>query len=176
MKTMEHSFRHGLAFGTSKAIDKMKVGKHGDTITRDEMSQITGESCELLSRGYSHVQSAIRRVEVEFGVVWRWHRELQAWYCLDDSERVKCAGGLNRVIAKRANRSLRVSATVDDANLSESDRRDHQLNIIASGIASMSVSSPFRKRLKGTMDDNKKLIGPDYERLASLVLGKESHD
>ena len=168
-----HSFRHGLAFGTSKAIDRFKTGSHGDLVTREQMQAVTGESCELGTNGYGHVNTAIKHVETTYGIVWRWDRNRQAWRCLDDAEKVHCSGQLNKAARRKVSRSLRVAASVDESTLDNDQHRDHQLNVVAASLALTSVSAPLRKRLdkKGGA-----LVGPDYEQLAELVRSQKDND
>ncbi len=136
-----------LHYSTSKAVDAMKAGKEGDTFTRLQMAEITGRSCEIGSLGYGNVNSAIRHVESNHGIVWRWDTNRQAWLCLGPSECVKETCSTIRQARKRARRALTVAKAVDVARLDDDTRREHNLNVAVSGMLLGGSSSQFRKRL-----------------------------
>ena len=82
--TLDH--RPGImGIHASRAVERLKAGKPGDTNTREEMAEVIGRSCRPSQLGYGNVLSAINRVEIDHGIVWRWDRGTRAWVCLDDT-------------------------------------------------------------------------------------------
>ncbi len=69
---------------TARAVERLKAGKPGDLLTRDEMATIIGRGCKTHELGYGNVNTAIRHTERHAGIVWRWDREAQALRCLSD--------------------------------------------------------------------------------------------
>ena len=136
-----------LHYSTSKAVDAMKAGREGDTFTRLEMAEIIGRNCEVGSLGYGNVNSAIRHVESNHGIVWRWDTNRQAWVCLGPGECVKETRSTIRQARKRARRALTVAKAVDVARLDDDTRREHNLNVAVSGMLLGGSSSQFRRQL-----------------------------
>lgn len=160
------TFRHGMRYATSAAIDKLKLGKPGDTITRDDMAKVVKESCELGTPGYGSVNTAIKHCETNYQVVWRWDRDLKAYKCLNNSESVRVGGQLMRRARTKAKRSLRVASSVDEKKLTDEERRDHSLNVLSAGLMVTAGSSSFQKRV-----ESDRTVGPNYDQLATLVNG-----
>jgi hypothetical protein len=133
---------------TAKAVERLKTGQPGDALTRAQMADVIGRSCELHSNGYGNVNSAINHVEREHGVIWRWDKGLQAWKCLHDHEKVGDASGKIKRSRKLAKRAIRVAAHTDASKLSDDQRREHNLNTAQAGLLYLFGGGPFRKRLK----------------------------
>lgn len=136
-----------LHYSTAKAVDALKEGKEGDTFTREELATIIGRNCDIGSLGYGNVNSAIRHVESNHGIVWRWDTNRQAWLCLGPAECVKETRSTIRLARKRARRALTVAKAVDVARLDDDTRREHNLNVAVSGMLLGGSSSQFRRQL-----------------------------
>lgn len=135
-----------LKMETSLAVSKLKAGKPGDLITREEMAEHIGISCELNSLGYGNVQSAIRHVEREHGIVWRWNRSQQAWECKDDVGKLDDAQHAKKGINRRLGRTGRVLAAVDSSKLPAERQTEYQVELVNTGLAALATSGAFRKR------------------------------
>lgn len=154
-----------MCISTTMAVNHMKAGKPGDSVSRSQMAEIIGRRCECDTNGYGNVNSAINHVESQHGIVWRWSKSEQAWICLGDAAKVGVVGdGLKRA-RKVAKRSLRVGATVDQTNLDDTQRRDHGLNMASAAMVTMSSSTAFRKRL----GEVSKPQEPDMQKLIELM-------
>lgn len=164
MTTDNQTFRHGLSYHTSKAIDKLKEGKPGDLITRAEMATIIDRDCSAGSLGYGNVNSAIRAVEREHRIVWRWSRDDKGWKCLDSTSCVAESASAIRRARRQGKRSLRVSAAVNVAELNDQDRIVHNVNVAIAGAVELFGSSSARKRLADTKEVAAPRIG-DIEKL-----------
>ena len=160
------TFRHGMRYATSAAIDKLKLGKPGDTLDREAMAIAIKESCELGTPGYGSVNTAIKHCETNYQIVWRWDRDLKAYKCLNSSESVRIGGQLMRRARTKAKRSLRVASSVDEKKLTNEERRDHSLNVLSAGLMVTAGSSSFQKKVK-----NDASIGPNHDQLATLIEG-----
>jgi hypothetical protein len=151
---------------TTLAVRRMKDRHPGDTVTRDEMAGIIGRSCDVGTLGYGNVNSAIRHVESNYGLVWRWSKTSQAWRCLDDNERVDEEGHQNMAARRRVRRSLSVAKTVDVGKLDDDRRKDHTLNVAMAGMVVLCTGSGIRKRLG---ESNGSLKQPELGKLVELM-------
>ena len=154
-----------MCYGTKQAIHRLKDGKQGDEITPGEMTDVIGKDCRT-NPGYGNVQTAIRHVQNNYSVCWRWVKSQQAYRCLTDAERVTLETQENAKARRAARRGLKVAATVNIQNLSAEQKRDHDLNVFAAGLADVSCSGAFRKRLD---ESESKLVQPDKEKLLELM-------
>lgn len=159
-----NSFRHGLCYHTSKAIEHLKAGSHGDIVTRDQMAKIIDRDCSTGSLGYGNVNSAIRIVERESRIIWRWSREDAAWKCLGDSEQVAESQREIKRSRKHAKRSLTVAAAVQVAKLNEQERIAHNVNVSVAGAVVLFGGGATRKRLEKVPSVREPRIG-DIEKL-----------
>ena len=153
-----------MHYTTAKAIEVLKHGTPGQTITRAAMAEEIGRSCELGTNGYGNVNSAIRHVENHHGVVWRWDREAKAWRCLGAGECVTESETQIKGARKRAARSLRVAKAVDVAKLDDDQRRDHNLNVAVASMLTATGGGAFRKRLA----EKPSLRQPDTGKVLAL--------
>jgi hypothetical protein len=153
-----------LCYGTQKAIERLKQGEVGDAITRNEMSRIIERPCDTGTKGYGNVQSAIKHVESNFQIVWRWDKGRQAWVRLNDSQCVGESRGLLHAARRRTKRSVNVAKAVAVAKLTEDERRQHSINLAVSGMVLGGTSSHFRKKLS----DHQSLSEPDTQKLLGL--------
>ena len=152
---------------TSRAIDRMKNGQHGDAISPDEMAEIIGRKCRSNEPGYASVASAIRHVESNYGVVWRWNKGEQVWRCLNDAEKVACTGGYLHDARRKIRRGGRVSRTVDEAKLSAEELVEHRLRVATIGTVLLFTDPRTAKKLA---DGAKRgaMIEPTIDQLARL--------
>lgn len=157
---------HARHRGTSKAIEAMKDGTPGDTITLAEMEKVTSERCESGTRGRSHVDSAKRHVLRTYGVYWQWSREEQGWVCCDSSQKIDAVQQFEKTITKKAKRNLLILSTVDDTELDAGAKRQKQLSEI---MNSMTISLSSKKLRKQLTEEDRRLIEPDYDQLKKLV-------
>ncbi len=133
---------------THRAVEKLKTGRPGDLLTRDEMATVVGRDCAVGSLGYGNVNSAIRHVEKYHGICWRWDREAQAWRCLNDVEKTKVQRACNQSSRRAARRGIVVGTTVDTSLLDEGARQEHNLNMSAAGMIYLCGGGAFRKRME----------------------------
>lgn len=159
------TFPGAMGLHTSRCVERLKAGKHGDTIDREQMTVIVGRSCEVGDKGYANVCSAIRHVERLHGVVWRWDKAAKAWRCLNDAERVmEATGGIKRA-GRLIGRSIRVAASVNTVALTEDQRREHNLTCALAGMIRIASSGPARKRLS----EQKSVVEPDAAAVLRLM-------
>jgi len=154
-----------MGIHATRAVEFLKHGKPGDTVTRERMADIIGRSCKPQEQGYGNVLSAINRVEVDFRVVWRWVRSIAAWKCLDDSERLGVTKDAKRGAVKKVRRGMRVAGTIDVASLSDEEKKEYGMVVAASGVMALCGGSGFVKRLE-QVDKPKE---PDMGRLIELM-------
>lgn len=145
--TLDH--RPGImGIHASRAVERLKAGKPGDTITREEMAEVIGRSCRPSQLGYGNVLSAINRVEIDHGIVWRWDRGTRAWVCLDDTAKTGVLKDYIRIARKRVRRGIRVAGTVDIAKLTTEQKQEHGLTLAAAGVMNLCGGASFANRLK----------------------------
>jgi hypothetical protein len=152
---------------TRWAVEFLKNGQPGDTVTRQRMSEIVTRECSVHGPGYGNVNSAIRHVEKVHGIVWRWCRERKAWACLTDPERVtETRSGLGRA-RRQTTRALHVATTVDAEKLDGNTRDEHRVNMATASMIHLCASGGFRKRLTEIKDS--RLSQPDPRKLIDLM-------
>jgi hypothetical protein len=166
METATERFRSGMCIHTSRAVDALKEGKPGDLISRDKMASIIGRDVSDGTNGYGNVNSAIRHVEGQLGVVWRWDRSAKAWRCLNDVEKSEVSiDGVKR--SRRVlGRSMRVAATVNEEALTEDQRKEHRLNCVVAGTMQLFGKPEFRKKLAAA---NGSLVEPNPQKVIELM-------
>lgn len=162
-------FRSGMSIYTSRAIDRLKNGKPGDAISREEMSKQIGRGCEPRTNGYGNVCHAINHVESHFGVVWKWSRNEHAWICLDEAGKANEAKSRGDSGARRIRRGLRVAATVDRSKLSDADRGQFDRTVIQLEMSRMMTSAPMAKRL----EQSSAIKAQDFDAIANLMAPKK---
>jgi hypothetical protein len=170
---MEQQVQQGKFFGimgihTARAIERLKEGVPGDTITRDEMKHIIGRSCDVNSLGYGNVNSAIHAVERDHGVVWSWDRDKQAWLCLNDGEKLTKIRDLVGSAKRRSSRAIRVTKAVEYTKLNEDQRRDFTVLTAITGMIRLCGGTAFRHQLEKNVDD-KLFIEPPSTDLVKLM-------
>jgi len=146
--TVVEAFRSGLTLYTTRAIKRLSTGVHNEQITRAEMAAIVGRPCEPGEKGYGNVLSAIRRVEREHGITWKWGKTEQAWICLNDSRKVgetKHRMGRARRMAKAA---VRVGISVDVAKLSDGERKELSVQLSVAGLIGQAGSASTIRKLE----------------------------
>jgi hypothetical protein len=157
---------------TSRAIERMKTGQHGDTITPEEMAEIIGRRCRSNEPGYPNVASAIKHVESNHGIVWRWNKGEQVWRCLNDSEKVACTGGYLKEARRKIRRGGRVSRTVDEAKLSAEELVEHRLKVATIGTVLLFTDQRTAKKLAAGAKQGA-MIEPTIDQLARLFEQKQ---
>ena len=154
---------------TALAIERLKKGEPGDTVQPYQMAEIIGRPCHHSDPGYGNVNTAIRHVEANHGIVWRWDRTLKAWRCLHDGEKSAVQRGELGSARRRARRALKVGATVDRDKLSTSDRLDHDVNMSTAGMVFLASHGRFRKHIEATITEGGKLQEPNMVKLIELM-------
>lgn len=163
----------GLGFHAALAVNRLKDGKPGDTVTRDEMSQVIQRSCSPGTLGYGNVNSAIKHVLTKHGVAWKWSKPLQSWVCLDEAGKVEAANDCTSQARRRATKSIRYSVAVDPKQLTAEQSQQHSVNMAVAGIMRMAGSSGFSKKLLGTVNgEHAKLMEPDPAKVIELMQRK----
>ena len=168
LETTEATIDHRpgiMGIHASRAVEALKAGKPGDTVTREQMTEIIGRSCHPSQLGYGNVNSAINRVEIDHGIVWRWDRGTKAWVCLDDTDKTGVLKDYIRIARKRVRRGIRVAGTVDIAKLSTEQKQEHGLTLAAAGVMNLCSGTAFAKRLL-TLDKPRE---PEVGKLIELM-------
>jgi hypothetical protein len=163
--------RPSMSLGTARAIEKLKDGKPGDEFTVPQMEEITGENCGQNTRGRNHVCSAINHVLTQHQIHWSWSRDDKVWRCCTHEDSLGIVDNRNKSIGRRARKSLRMLASVDEKELNEEERREKRLSELQNSLAITSISAPLRKRLSKA----KVVVEPDMDQLAKLI-GRNGRD
>lgn len=159
---------------TFAAVQRLKDGKPGDSFTPEEMEQIIGKECGPQTPGYGNVYSAIKRVEAEYNVIWRWVSSEKAWRCLNDSERQTEVRGRIKRSARHARRTMRIGMGTDRSKLTPEQTAELNIDIARAGMIQLCGSASFRNRLIGTVTQNAALREPDPAKLVELMQPKEN--
>lgn len=159
------SFRSGMSLFTSRAIDRLKTGKEGDTIDRSEMQKVVGRDCSPTGKGYGSVQAAIKKVERENGIVWRWSKTQGVWLCLNDSQKVGEVGRYKAKATRIVRRGIRVGSTVDAAKLTQAELKEFSITTAQMSVLEMAGRADTSKKL----GDAAEVKQPKLEDLMKLM-------
>ena len=114
--------QQGMRLATAKLIEALKDGKVGDVLTDEEMFAICERKTMPDVDGYGNLQSAIRHVEKNYGLVWRRVAGARCIKCLDGVERCGVIASNRRHIGKVARRAVAVGRTIQVDELPELER------------------------------------------------------
>lgn len=140
----------------------------GDLIPRSEIEQIFDkqpyDNCDLLNLveqlnkiSKKNGTSLVFRTEWEKGSRGQVLSGIRA---LTDNEAAKYAQNLNDSIMRRIRKSLKVSQSVDVANLSDEEKRKHQINELVVGRRMMAMSALTRRAVMSTVPHVSRTISP----------------
>ena len=142
-----YSFEHGLSPVTSKIVDLLKVGKQGDILTDEKMTEHCGRETKVIGNGYGNLQTAIGRTERFHGLVWR-RISGEVWIkCLDDEEKSSTGkSGLGK-ISRESRRTKRVLSLVEIDHLLVEKRSGHLVSCVQIGTISLMSKPATTKKL-----------------------------
>lgn len=155
-----------LTLATAKLIELLASGKPGDKLTDEEMTA----HCERDTRpsvkgkpgaGYNNLCSAIRNVLRTKGLVWERIRGADAIECKKFPGKLSIAARNQRMINKRAKRSLAVLGTVKQAEVPDTERVQFNVKVAQLGVLAAMSSGNTTKKLEArevTTIDPKKLL------------------
>lgn len=136
-----------LSPAAAKLVDRLKTGKPGELLTDEALSAIAGRDCSVGGNGYACLQTAIRKVERDFAIVWRREAKAGAIKCLAPSEVAEVANGYRRHIGKTSRRAVRVLNTIDPNLLPEKERPAAHATAAQLGAIAMFASGDTTKKL-----------------------------
>lgn len=155
---------------TQNAINRMKDGAPGDTITLEQMTELVGRDCSFTGKGRPNVDSAIRHVEANHNIVWRWDRNVKAWRCLRPGDRVTHVDHENHITRRRMTRNLRIAVGTDRKGLTKDEQT--QLNTVTAvaGLIAMASGGQFRKLVNEVAEKTPaRLEPPATAKLVALM-------
>lgn len=158
-----------LAPTTAAAVERLKRGQPGETVTELEMAGVIDQTCGPGSAGYCVVYRATRHVLREYHVAWVRDRTIPGWRCLDGAERV---GAVRESGTKRVRRLARKHIqllAVPSGGLSPEDQRDQQILQVTHGMIYMATTGKFRKQITGQVAEWEKLRKPEPPALIALM-------
>lgn len=164
------SFRSGMCVYTSRAIDTLKSGKIGDTITREQMQALIGRPVDPGTKGYGNVCSAIRHVRRTDAIHWEWDRSGKCWVRLSDEKTATSAKANNGRVRRMASKTLLIAACVDTSRLTSEQRRDLDLASAQAAMAHAATTSAMTKRLESSYKPG--IEPPKIEDIAGLFSKK----
>jgi hypothetical protein len=103
---------HGCGVHTSKAIELLKTGKPGDTLTDEQVSAHVGKNCGVGKAGYGNLVTAMNRVLKDHGVLWVRVRGARALKCCKWDEKHESAGGDMKRAYRAAKKGARKVAAI----------------------------------------------------------------
>lgn len=129
----------GLSPTTSKLIELLHDKPAGTTITDAEVRDALELDVSVGGAHYSHLQSAIRHVEREYGVVWRRVYKSGCLRCMGAQERIEVVRGSRRRIARASRRAANIIGSTDMNQLPETERA--AARALAAQVASLAMWS-----------------------------------
>jgi hypothetical protein len=163
-----------MGYTTSAIVDRMKSGKPGDTLTPQQLTQLTSVDCRpAVGRGYPNVRTAIKHVQNTYGITWRWSRPTQAWVCLDDEAKIDTAQGDLKSAGRKAKGAFNIAKSADPTKMSNDKRLEHNVALVTIGLTVMASSGECHKRTKALIQDGgfEKLSQPSLPKLLELMRG-----
>jgi hypothetical protein len=146
---MEKTTIMALSLPTKQLIDMMKTGKQGDILTTQELKKACGRNVNSGGDGYNNLASAIRHCINNYSLVWKWVRGLDGIRCLGPIEIVSVSESDRKSIAKRAKRSCRKLATIDDGKLADGEKVTVNTQRAFMGSLAMFASPSTSKAFEG---------------------------
>ena len=138
---------NGLAKETSILIDMLKDGKPGDTITDEAMFDHCGKQTCSSGSGYGNLETAKKYVLTNNGVVWYRVRGAGVIKCADAKEIGMDSKQTLKAIARRSKRGLKKIATVDLADVEDSDKSEFLAMSATLGTVAMFSKTSTQKKL-----------------------------
>ena len=138
-----------LSLPTKQLIDVMKTGKQGDTLTAKELKDACGRNVKSGEDGYANLASAIRHCINNYNLVWKWIKGLDGIRCLGPTEIVSVSETDRKSISRRAKRSCRKLATIDDGKLADGEKVMVNTQRAFMGSLAMFASPSISKAFEG---------------------------
>ena len=155
------------------AIEKrLSEGSPNNELTVEEMEAICGLPCRTpFDRARVHIQSIIKHIEHEFGLVWRWQRDRRVWRCLTDTEKTPENQRLLHQARRRARRIRTIADSMDFDNLSESQKKT-QAGISIAAAAMEIISTP--RNVRRIQSVATQIFQPDTEKLLEICKSRNT--
>jgi hypothetical protein len=154
---------------TQRAVEHLKKGTPGETITQNALGVIIGRDISSTTcPAAGNVRTAMKRVRRIDNVWWIWDRQQKVYRCLTPHEAVTLQNNTRRLRAKGLKGDLTDAMTIDADKLDSSALADHKLNQVHFLMGHQATSTAFRKRMKdtGAVDQ---LRAPDPQKLIGLM-------
>ena len=157
---------------TAKLVEVLEQGQVGDILTDETLEAVCGRATSPSGNGYSNLQSAIRKVERDKGIVWQRERGAGCIRCLNDKEKAGCVGRDIKHIRKTAKRAAHRAAGVTLDNLEVEERKRMLVNAAQVGAIALVSETNTRKKL-----ENRDItLTPDPKQLlAAFVKTKQDN-
>lgn len=153
--------QQGMGLETAKLIELLKGGKVGDVLTDEEMFAICERKTMPGGDGYGNLQSAIKHVETNYGLVWRRVKMTGSIKCYDDQEKYGVIGSMRRHIGKVSRRALVVGRSIQVDELPESERTEALVQVAQLKAIEQFSRTEMTKRLVA----RKATAAPDMAKL-----------
>jgi AraC-like DNA-binding protein len=133
---------------TAQLIDCLKDGQVGDVLTDEDLTRICGKSTKVDGDGYGYLNSAIRYVLKQHGIVWKRDRGANAIKCLNADEIIQSSEQDRKHIHRVGKRTVRRLGTVDIERLPVSTRKAHTLQLAQMATVVGMSSKNTQKKLE----------------------------
>ncbi len=132
---------------TQKMVDSLKGAGCEAVITADRLKEVNGGfDVRTGTRGRCYLTSAIRILEREFGIVWRWMRQQDCIKRLEGLEIDYWGDGQVRGVGRKLKRTVRALGCVDMGVLNDEERTQHLTRMAQTGTLH-GLSQPKARKL-----------------------------
>jgi len=153
--------RQGMRLATSKLIEVLSAGKVGDVLTDEQLYTICGRKTMPDGDGYGNLQSAIKHVETNYGLVWRRVKMTGSIKCYDDQEKYGVIRSMRRHVGKVSRRALVVGRSIQVEQLPEAERTEVLVQVAQLKAIEQFSRTEMTKRLVA----RKATAAPDMAKL-----------
>lgn len=158
-----------MSVHTSRAVERLKDGKPGDTVSLEKMEEIVGRPCGNYTAGRGNVQSAIRHVLRHHNVAWEWDRSIKGWRCLTSIDKLEVIPAKMKRARSHLRRGMAIINTADFNDLTAEQQRILRTHSVHAGTLLLFSNPKAIQKLEQAGFEIKR---PDTQRLIELMKKK----
>ena len=141
--------RHGMLGDVAcLLVERLKIGKPGDTVTDEELSEICGRDTQNGGKGYQSLRTAINYVSQHYQVIWSRVYGGHQLKCMDSDERVALTRSGLKSIKRKATRTANIVASIDTSKLEPDQAKETNALAAQLGCITLFASTSTTKKLE----------------------------
>jgi hypothetical protein len=152
-------------YETRRILDRLKDGKRGDWISREDMAELAGTDCwPSSSRGSRYVTSAIKICLAEHNVLWLRNKDTERYECASQDQALKAASDHTAKARRQSRICLNKLATVRTNEMNAEQRTTHSLQAMLAGMIERVTSKKAKNMMTG-----RKIDQLDTDQLRAII-------